>query len=443
MKIAVIGAGVSGMGAALALSERHDVRLFEKEARFGGHAHTVEIDHCGARIAVDTGFIVFNEVNYPNLCAFFDHLGVASDQSNMSFGVSLDGGRMEYGVANLDTVFAQRRRALDPRFWRSFAEIRRFHREAKTALANGSLDDGTTLAAFLDGGGYSQYVRENFLYAMGGAIWSTSTAAMADFPARAFMQFFENHALLRGFEHVIAWRTVRGGSREYVDRAIRALGPRAVAGVGAVDVRRLDGGGVAVRLEDGSVESFDQVVMATHSDVTLGLLSDADAEERALLGAVRYAPNMAYLHRDPNLMPKRRKVWSSWCFLSETGSEARPPAVSYWMNRLQNIESPEPVIVTLNPPEPPAPELTYLAREWAHPQFDRAAFKAQSGFDRVQGRGGVWHAGAWLGWGFHEDGLRAGLRVATALGARPSWAKDVGAPSPSVEEQVALRLAAE
>lgn len=432
MKIAIIGAGVSGVGAALALSEVADVQLFEKDGRFGGHANTVDVDYDGETIPVDTGFIVLNDRNYPNLTALFDHLGVATEESDMSFSISLDQGRLEYACDDLDRVFAQRWRAMDPRYLWSFREILRFNKEAKAALASGALD-GLTLGEFLQKRGFGRYFRENFLYGMGGAIWSTPSAEMSAFPARGFVQFFSNHALLSGFGRVITWRTVSGGSREYVRRALQALGPRAQAGVGASAVTRRADGKVEISFDDGSSGVFDHAVLACHSDQSLRLLADADTEERAVLGDVRYGENVAVLHRDPSLMPKLRKVWSSWNFLSESGEGARKPAVSYWMNRLQNIDRAKPLFVTLNPPVEPDPALTFGRYQYAHPQFDTAAFAAQDNLDRIQGRGGVWYAGAWTGWGFHEDGLRSGLRVAAAFGARPSWLRDLGAgPAPGL-----------
>lgn len=427
MKIAIIGAGVSGLGAALALKDVADVQVFERDSRFGGHANTVEISYDGARIPVDTGFIVFNDVNYPNLVSLFDYLGVASEESDMSFGVSLDRGRLEYACDDLDRVFAQRYRVADPRFLWCFREILRFNREAKAALTAGELD-GVSLGDWLDQRGYHAYFRANFLYAMGGAIWSTPSAKMAAFPAKGFVQFFSNHALLHGFGRVITWRTVSGGSREYVAKALQRLGPRAQVGVGARSARRTPTGRVSVAFDDGSEGEFDHVVFATHPDQTREVAADLDAQERGLLSAIRHAPNTAVLHRDPRLMPRRRKVWSSWNFLNETGRDGRPAAVTYWMNRLQNIDRSKPLFVTLNPPFDPAPELTFSRHAYAHPQFTGAAFDAQAGLDAVQGRGGLWHAGAWTRWGFHEDGLRSGLRVAAALGARPAWARDVDPP---------------
>lgn len=424
----MIGAGVSGLGAALALSERHDVRLFEAEGRFGGHANTVDVEtDDGGAIPVDTGFIVFNDRNYPNLCALFDHLGVASEPSDMTFSLSLDGGRLEYACDDVSRVFAQRWRVCDPRFLRAFAQILKFHREAPGALARGELD-GLTLGDWLDREGYGHWIRRNFLYAMGGAIWSTPLADIDRFPARALVQFFKNHELLAGFERRIEWRTVSGGSRNYVDRLMRRLGPRAQAGVAARRIRRLPEGAIEIAFSDGSSGRFDEVVLAVHSDQALTLVDGLDSDERALLSAIPYSKNTAVLHRDARLMPRRQRVWSSWNVLSETGAEARPAAVSYWMNKLQNIDRRHPLFVTLNPPFEPDPAKEYARFSYSHPLFDQSAFVAQASFDRIQGRGGLWFAGAWLGWGFHEDGLRSGLRVAEALGARPGWARETGAP---------------
>ncbi|WP_339947347.1 FAD-dependent oxidoreductase [uncultured Albimonas sp.] len=432
MKIAVIGAGISGLGAALALAERHDVHLFERDARFGGHANTVEVP--GERfgltdpIAVDTGFIVYNRRNYPNLTALFEHLDVPTKWSDMSFGFSLKGGAYEYACDDLARLFAQLSNCANPRHIRMLVEILRFNRSAAEELEGGALE-GVSLGDWLAARGYSTAFRDRFVLPMGGAIWSTSTARMLDFPASSFVAFFRNHDLMTGLDPAQRWRTVEGGSREYVRRLVQALGPRASLGVGAQAVTR-GPEGVRIRFSDGSEGRFDQVILATHADVSLGMLHDADAQERSLLGAIRYADNRAVLHSDPALMPRRRKVWSSWNFLSQgaAADAERPADVSYWMNRLQGLPAQAPLFVSLNPGQAPDPALVHGEFSYAHPLYDGAAFEAQSGIESIQGRGGVWHAGAWLGWGFHEDGLRAGLRAAMALGARPAWARETGAP---------------
>ncbi|MEO0680335.1 MAG: FAD-dependent oxidoreductase [Pseudomonadota bacterium] len=434
MKIAVIGAGISGLGAALALSARHDVTLYEREARFGGHAHTVDARFGDDAVAVDTGFIVYNQRNYPNLTGLFEHLDVPTHWSDMSFGFSLQGGSYEYACDNLDKLFGQRINAANPRHVAMLLQILRFNRTSRAELQEGALT-GMSLGEWLKSRGYSKDFRDRFVLPMGGAIWSTSTREMLEFPAENFVAFFENHDLMTGLDPAQRWRTVTGGSREYVARVVRALGPRAVLGVGAEQVRRVPGG-VLVRFDDGSEGRFDQAILATHSDVALRLMDDADAQERSLLARMPYSKNRAVLHSDAALMPRRRKVWSSWNFLSKgaTADAARPAQVTYWMNRLQGLDERFPLFVSLNPQEAPDPALVHGEYLYDHPLYSGDSFAAQVEMDAIQGRGGVWHAGAWLGYGFHEDGLRSGLRVANALGARPDWARDLGAPMTGMAE---------
>lgn len=424
MKVAVIGSGVAGLGAAYALKDCADVRLFEREPRLGGHSNTVEVDHDGRRIAVDTGFIVYNHRNYPNLTSLFAHLGVETKSSDMSFGFSLGDGALEYACDNLDKIFAQRRNVLNPRFVWTFREVLRFCRAAPADL-DGGATQGLTLGDWLERRRFSRWFRERFILPMGGAIWSTPTDRMMDFPADAFLRFFRNHDLYTGLSEAMKWRTVEGGSREYVRRLLAGLDGRVHAGCGAVSVRR-EGGRVAIRLEDGSEHAADHVVLACHAPQSYRLLADQDAEERSILGAFRVSQNRALLHRDARLMPRRRKVWSSWTMMSQgKGDAGRPVAVSYWMNRLQGLDPERDLFVTLNPHVEPDQDKVFAEFDYAHPMYDAAAFAAQARLDAIQGRGGVWHAGAWTGMGFHEDGLRSGLRVAAALGARPDWAVDV------------------
>jgi hypothetical protein len=416
------------MGAALALSEDHEVRLFEKAPRFGGHSNTVEVELAGRTFPVDTGFIVYNERNYPNLCGLFDHLGVETRFSDMSFGFSLREGAMEWSGDGLDTVFAQRLNLVRPGFLRGVLEIIRFNRRARESLADGSAA-GLGLGAWLDRERFSRWLRDCYVLPMGGAIWSTPIARLMDFPAESFLGFFDNHDLLSGLAERQRWRTVAGGSREYVRRLLTRLGPRATAGAEVVALTR-PGGRPHLRFADGSEASFDEVVLACHGPQARAILADADPQERAILAGFRTAPNRAILHSDPALMPRRRKVWSSWNFLSG-GPEAdrhRPAPVTYWMNRLQGIDSPAPLFVSLNPGGDPDPALTHAEFAYDHPVLDAAAFAARRAIGAIQGRGGVRYAGAWLGYGFHEDGLRAGLAAAAALGARPAWARDLPPP---------------
>ena len=433
MKIAIVGAGIAGMGAALALAERHEVALFEQADRAGGHANTREIDYPlegggSERIAVDTGFIVYNEKTYPNLVSMFDMLGTETQWSDMSLGFSIDDGRVEWAGDNLNKIFGQRRNLLRPSFIRMARAVLRFNRDAVEALEEGVGDE--SIGGWLDARGYSDDFRQLYLYPMAGAIWSTRSADVADFPARALFGFYRNHELFAGLDDAVQWRTVAGGSQRYVAQVRERLGGRMRLGNAVASVIP-DAGGVQLRLSDGTEERFDHAVLAVHSDEALTLVPNADGETRRLLGAVRYAPNIAWLHRDRRLMPQRERVWSSWNAITGEApdggdAERHGASVTYWMNRLQGIDRSMPLFVSLNPAAPPDPALTFATVDYAHPQYDAAAFDAQEAMDAVQGRQGLWFAGAWLGYGFHEDGLRSGLRVAEALGARPGWVRDTG-----------------
>ena len=425
MKIAIIGAGISGLGAALALSEQHDVRVFERDGRIGGHANTVDVTFPDGVQPVDTGFIVYNHQNYPNLTALFQHLDVPTRWSDMSFGFSLNNGACEYACDSLGKIFAQRWRVMDPRFLNTFREILKFTKLAPKDLKEGRLE-GLSLGAWLDGRGFSAWFRDRFLLPMGGAIWSTCLSEMESFPAESFIRFFVNHDLMTGLDSAQRWRTVEGGSREYVKRLVAKLGPRVVVNRPVAQVTQ-NAARPELRFEDGETEHFDQIIIATHGPVARRLLANPLDDQAQVLGAFRTSTNRAILHSDPALMPKRRTVWSSWNFLAN-GDAERPAPVSYWMNRLQGLPEDRPLFVSLNPTREPDPQLTHGTFSYDHPLFDAASFQAQKDMDTIQGRGGVWFAGAWLGYGFHEDGLRSGLRVADALGSRPEWARDTGAP---------------
>ncbi len=430
MKIAVIGSGISGLGAAMALKDKHDVTVFEKADRLGGHANTVRIDYPVGEesrvIDVDTGFIVYNEKTYPNLTAFFEHMGVETEWSDMSLSFCIDGGKTEWAADNLDKIFAQRSNILRPNFVRTMRAVLRFNREAKAALDSGELDD-ETIDSWLARHGYNQHFKRLYLYPMAGAIWSTRSDDIAAFPARSLFAFFENHDLFAGLGDAVQWRTVTGGSRSYVAKVAGTLGSRVRTNTAVTSVHSV-GGKVKVAVQGGAVETFDQAVIATHSDEALAMRPEADAQTRDLLTAVRFTPNRAVLHSDASLMPKRRKAWSSWNTFMGDGVEDTGASLTYWMNRLQNIDNETPLFVTLNPHREPEEGTVFSEHFYAHPFFDQGAFATQEAFDAVQGRGGIWHTGAWLGFGFHEDGLRSAVRVANALGSRPGWAKDVGEP---------------
>src|SRR5258706_865230 len=408
MRIAVIGAGISGLGAAWTLRTRHRVTLYESAPRLGGHSNTVDAVVGDRSIPVDTGFIVYNEANYPNLVQLFRALDVATQPSDMSFAVSIGDGALEYSGTDLAGLVAQKRNLVRPRFWRMVADTLRFYREARRALHDEAIDPELTLGDFLARGRYGDGFLYDHLLPMGAAIWSAPVSEMLAFPLLSFARFFENHGLLR-FDDRPGWRTVNGGSRRYVACIARALGPHAIRHAAATALRRLPTG-VEVRDADGETRLYDHVVLACHADQALRLLTDADADERRILGGVRFQPNRAVLHRDARLMPRRRSVWASWNYLAPDPAAAREGAVAvtYWMNKLQNLDPAVPLFVTLNPPLEPRLELVHCEFDYDHPVYDRAALRAQAELPRLQGTRRVWVAGAWLGYGFHEDRLRSG-----------------------------------
>ncbi|MEM1283878.1 MAG: FAD-dependent oxidoreductase [Pseudomonadota bacterium] len=439
--IAVIGSGISGNAAAWALHSfgNHQVTLYETRLRPGGHSATVDVHYGDAVLSVDTGFIVYNGRNYPDLTAMFAYLGVATEWSDMSLGISVGDGALEWSGDSLDAVFAQRRNLASPRFLTMLQSIFRFNKQAMRDLEQGALS-GLSLGDYLKKNRYPRCFIEDYLVPMGAAIWSTPDAQMMHFPAESFLRFFSNHRLLE--LRPPEWRTVTGGSRNYVEKLVAPLGDRVLLGRKVTDVRRVEDG-VRVTDSSGDERVFDEVVMAAHSDQSLAMLSDASEAEASILSAVPYRPNTVYLHRDPKLMPKRQKVWAAWNYMSagRHGAERNDVSVSYWMNKLQNIDHDKPLFISLNPLHEPDPDLVFLKTEYDHPQFGAEALDAQQRLPSVQGKNGVWFAGAWTGYGFHEDGLRSGLDVAEALGATAPWRRDLD-PTADVDLPDAVAIAA-
>ena len=427
MRVAVIGTGIAGNAAAWTLSRRSPVTVYDREPRAGGHSHTVTIDYQGSPIAVDIGFIVYNQLNYPDLTALFDHLGVETIESCMSFAVTADAGRFEWrggGGSWLDTakgLFAQRSNLASPSYLWMLRDILTFNNQSVADYAAGKLA-GLTLGDYFRRNHFAPRLLTDYLAPMGAAIWSAPAAAMLDFPAENFVAFFNNHRLLQHDRPV--WRTVKGGSRNYVEKLTAAFRDQLRLGCAATSIKRTCHG-VVVHDSHGRSEIYDHVVIASHSDQALAMLKDADNRERAILGAIGYAPNTVYLHRDIALMPRRRRAWASWNFLrwEREGTAENDVAITYWMNNLQGIDDEKPLFVSLNPPFEPAEELTFGKYLCEHPQFNAAAFAAQKRLHEIQGRRHTWFCGAWTGYGFHEDGLQSGLAVAEALGAVAPWRK--------------------
>ena len=412
-RIAVVGSGVAGLSAAWLLSQRHEVTLFDQNGYLGGHSNTVEVMGERGPVAVDTGFIVYNALNYPNLVRLFEHLDVDTEASDMSFAVTLRGGELEYAGTNLAGLFAQSSNLLRPRFWRMLADLHRFYRQAQSYRAEAARDR-LSIGELLDRHKHSAAFRDDHLMPMAGAIWSATDAQMAAYPATAFIDFFANHGLIQ-YANRPQWRTVVGGSREYVRRLVAGISGGAQLRARVISITR-DDAGVSVGLADGRRLPFDQVVIAAHADQALGLLEQPSADESRLLGAFRYSRNRAVLHRDPGLMPVRRAAWASWNYLSAPDSLA----VTYWMNQLQPLPTRQQLFVTLNPPrEPRAIEREF---SYEHPLFDLAALDAQRELARLQGVRRTWFCGSYFGYGFHEDALESGLWVAEALGGvRRPW----------------------
>jgi len=417
-RIAVVGSGISGLASAWLLSQRHTVTLYEAGNYLGGHSNTVDVTLDGCSHAVDTGFLVYNSRTYPHLTALFAHLKVASIESEMSFSVSLESPQLEWAGSSLATVFGQKRNLLRRDFWRMLSDILRFNRESVAWLEQYPEYDGS-LRGFLAAGGYSRPFAEWYLLPMAAAIWSCPAGQMLDYPLTTFVRFCRNHGLLQVFDRP-RWRTVKGGAREYVRKLAAGLADLRLA----TPVRRVQRDWQGLQLvTDAAVERYDQVVLACHSDQALTILGDsATAAEASLLGAIRYAPNRAVLHTDRSLLPRSPALWSAWNYLSSSQElDERPVSVSYLINRLQPLPFRTPLMVSLNPQREPRAEKVIAEFDYQHPIFDQAAIAAQAVLPQISGAGGVWFAGAWNGYGFHEDGLRSALRVANALGCRAPW----------------------
>lgn len=422
MKIAVVGAGISGLSSAYRLSQAgHEVSLYEANDYFGGHTHTVDISTGSAPFGVDTGFLVFNHKTYPNLVKLFRELDIETVSTDMSFSVKmpLAGRTLEWAGASLDTVFAQRRNLLSRPFYRMLRDIVRFNRQTTVMAESGvDADSSVALGDFLAKYQYSNEFRDWYLLPMAGCIWSCPTAQMLAFPVSTFVQFCHNHGLLQVNDRP-QWHTVAGGARQYVDKMLGAIAHKYLSTPVTAVTRVMRGDACAVRIQTPQGSAlFDHVVLASHSDQSLAMLHDASALERELLSAVKYQRNLAVLHTDEAVLPVNRKAWSAWNYQSENGYEPRV-CVHYLINMLQPLPTQVPVIVTLNPITELDASKVIERYDYSHPVFDSAAIAAQQRLPLIQGERNTWFAGAWTGYGFHEDGLKSGLAVAQAI-SQPS-----------------------
>lgn len=412
-KIAIIGAGISGLTAAYLLNRKFDIMLFEREPRLGGHTATIDVEIDGERHAVDTGFIVYNDWTYPNFIKLLDQIGVESAATSMGFSVSTQDRRFEYAGNNLSTLFAQRRNAFSPRFWRMLRDIVRFNRQARADLQQMRISRGMTLGEYLRQNDYSDTFVRYYLIPMGAAIWSASFKVMQEFPVHFFVQFFHNHGLLNITKRP-QWRVIRGGSREYIGPLTQEYRDKIVTGAKITGVERAENA-VHIYFADGGVQAFDQVVIATHSDAALALLIDPSDDEREVLGAIPYRQNSVVLHCDESLLPVQKRAWSSWNYRIGEDADALP-IVTYDMNILQNLQSNSTLCVSLNAENQIDADKVIGRFSYSHPQFSLAAVQAQNRWADINGVNNTWYCGAYWANGFHEDGVCSALRVAEQFG---------------------------
>lgn len=411
MKIAIVGSGISGLGAAYLLHRQHDVTVYEKNPVIGGHSRTLKV----GGTPVDTGFIVFNYRNYPLLTGLFKHLDVPVQKSDMSFAASIGDGWLEYSTSSALALFGQKRNILRPAYWKMLTDIMRFFKEAPRYL-NSEMTLGECVRELKLGDWFTHY----FLLAMGGAIWSCPLETMLQFPAATFIRFFQNHGLLTIADQP-QWYTVQGGSEQYIFRLTEGFRQQIRVGCGVSKVTRQQGG-VMVEDTQGQSASYDQVIFACHADQALKLMTDPSPKESSLLGAFRYQSNRAILHGDPSFMPNRRSCWASWVYRLEERVDHLPAiSLTYWMNQLQNLKSDKPLFVTLNPGRMPAADLIYDDYIFEHPVFDHIAIRAQAEIESLQGIRNSWFCGAYQRYGFHEDGFASAVHVAKKLGAEIAW----------------------
>ncbi len=418
-KIAVIGSGISGLSSAYFLSDKYQIKLFEKHDYLGGHSNTVDIDYLGKSISVDTGFIVFNQKTYPNLVNFFKLLDVAYEKSNMSFAVKIDDSFLEYAGTNLFSLFAQKKNIIKPKFWRMIYDILYFNKNALKIVEN-KPKNKYNIANLIDDLGVGDYFVNYYLLPMSGAIWSCSTQTMLKYPAHSFLRFFKNHGLLSVNEQP-QWYTVTGGSKNYVNKIRNKIGDQNISLNSFIyEVRHKSSGKISI-ISDKGEEIFDKVILACHADQSLKMLKKPEEKQIDFLSSFKYQKNLAILHKDDSVMPKAKKAWASWVYSKNKNDKINQISVSYWMNNLQNIDKSFPLFVTLNPNQKINQSDIFADIVYEHPIFDKKAIIAQRNSKKAQGINNIYFCGAYMANGFHEDGINSGLYVSNILGSKAPW----------------------
>ena len=419
MKIAIIGSGISGLSTAWFLKQKHDITLFEKNNYLGGHSNTASIKYKNKKIDVDTGFIVFNFRTYPNLKAFFELLNVKIAKSDMSFGIKNLDNSLEYSGNNLFSLFAQKKNLLNPKFWGMLKDIMVFNKKATKLIKSKQVDENLTLEQFIKNLKLGQYFQDYYLLPMAAAIWSCPLELMKNYPAQTFLQFFYNHGLLT-ITNQPQWYTVAGGSKEYVKKISQSFDNKIKLNC-AIKSAIQKGKKIILQDENNQEYQFDHIIFASHTDQTFKILQDKTKEEKEILGNIKYSKNTAILHKSETQMPKSKKAWASWIYLSS--SKENKVSLSYWMNNLQNIEHKYPLFVTLNPITKIAKKDIFGQYKYEHPIFDLKAIEAQKSLDKIQGQRNIWFCGAWTKYGFHEDGLNSALKIVKKFDINIPWQK--------------------
>lgn len=419
MKIAIIGSGISGLSCAWLLNKKHTITLFEKNDYLGGHSNTASIEYSNQKIDVDTGFIVFNFITYPNLKTFFELLRVKISKSNMSFGVRDLDNDFEYSGNNLAGLFAQKKNLFNFKFLKMLKDIVKFNKNAIKLIKNGKDLKNITLNDFINSLNLSEYFKNYYLFPMAGAIWSCPLDLIKNYPAKTFLQFFYNHGLLT-ITNQPQWYTVNGGSKEYVKKISESFNDKINLGCNIIQSSKL-GDKIILTDDKNRNYEFDHVIFATHADQTYGIISDKTKDEEKILSNIKYSKNIAILHKDKSQMPKNQKSWASWIYLSKR--KQNKVSLSYWMNNLQNINHSYPLFVTLNPISKIEQKDIFGEYQYEHPIFDNNAIEAQENLDIIQGKRNIWFCGAWTKYGFHEDGLNSAINVAKAFGITVPWKK--------------------